>query len=300
MRRISKQEIVQSLNDNHYSATTISAYQSWIVRFLKYHNKTSLLFTTQDIQKFLTSLTVKQVKASTYNQALNAIIFLYDKILNIPINNALSSALRLKRNNHLPKTLSKKQISAIAYHLKGSYQLIVYLLYGCGLRSNEVLNLKLGDIDLTNNQLTVSSHKHARVLSIPLRIINEIHNQISFVTEQYNKDTKSKFFQKNNTDALYLFPMKQLCNSMEGQLTRFPIISNTLNYNIIAAAKKVNIDFKVTAQTFRYSYALHLLQNQVDIKTLQKLLGHKHASSTIIYSRMAQQVSQNKSLSPLD
>ncbi|SMN12779.1 Integron integrase IntIPac [Bathymodiolus heckerae thiotrophic gill symbiont] len=282
------------MNDNHYSVTTVNAYQSWIVRFLKYHNKALSLFTTQDIQDFLTDLIVKQVKTSAYNQALNAIIFLYNKILNVPINNNLNSALRLKHNNHLPQTLSKKQISAIAYHLKDSYQLIVYLLYGCGLRSNEVLNLKLGDIDLTNNRLSVSNHKYARVLSIPLKITDEIRNQMSFVSEQYNKDSKSKFFQKNNTDALYLFPMKQLCNSAEGQLTRFPIISNTLNYNIIAAAKKINIDFKVTAQTFRYSYALHLLQNQVDIKTLQKLLGHKYARSTIIYSHIAQQVSQKQ------
>ena len=94
--------------------------------------------------------------------------------------------------------------------------------------------------------------------------------------------------------------MKQLCSNSEGRLIRLPIISNTLNYNIMAATNKANIPFKVTAQTFRHSYAVRLLQNQIDLKTVQKLLGHKNASSTLIYTHIAQNISQKKCLSPLD
>ncbi|MDC9726676.1 MAG: tyrosine-type recombinase/integrase, partial [Candidatus Thioglobus sp.] len=183
---------------------------------------------------------------------------------------------------------------------KGSYQLLVYLLYGCGLRSSEALNLKIKDIDTNKNQLTVSNIKHFRVLSIPTKISSELNTHISFVTQMHTKDSRSKFFNKVDADESYLFPMKQLCNNSDGMLTRMSIISNTLNYNISTAATKANTPFKVTAQTFRHSYAVRLLQNQIDIRTVQKLLGHKHASSTLIYTHIAQNISQRKSLSPLD
>nr|WP_281064677.1 tyrosine-type recombinase/integrase [Abyssogena phaseoliformis symbiont] len=94
--------------------------------------------------------------------------------------------------------------------------------------------------------------------------------------------------------------MKQLCNNVDRLLIRLPIIRNTLNYNPSLAAKKAKITMKISTQTFRHSYAVHLLQNQIDLKTVQKLLSHKYIGSTLIYSHAAQKESSNKPLSPLD
>ncbi|MDC9727531.1 MAG: phage integrase N-terminal SAM-like domain-containing protein, partial [Candidatus Thioglobus sp.] len=185
MRLINKQEITQKLNENHYSEASIGVYQSWIGRFVKYHNIELTQFKTKHISEYLASLALKNLKSSTYNQALNAIVFFYNKILNVPINKSFVSELRLTHSVNLPDVLTKEQIDSIIYHLKGSYQLLVYLLYGCGLRSSEALNLKIKDIDTNKNQLTVSNIKYFRVLSIPTKISSELNTQIDFVTQMH-------------------------------------------------------------------------------------------------------------------
>ena len=301
MKYIDKQKLIQKLSDNHYSDKTTLVYSSWILRFSKYHHLKNDDFEIGHIQKYLNHLTAgKQLKPSTHNQALNAVVFFYQKILSIKISKSTISKLRVDYKKNTLVILSKQQIENIACHLKGYYQLLTYLLYGCGLRSSEALNLKVKDIDFTTNQLTVSNSEHNRVLSIPSKITHHLENQIKFVEKIYHKDIKSKFFNNIGCSNCYLFPMGQLCNDINGKLIRPPIISNTLNYNITIATKKAGINLKVSTQTFRHSYAVHLLQNQISLKTVQKLLGHKYTSSTLIYSYIVQQNTKDKALSPLD
>ncbi|SMN11774.1 Integrase [uncultured Candidatus Thioglobus sp.] len=267
---------------------------------MKYHNLNNQNFEIKHIQNYLTHLSHNNFKASTYNQAVNALVFFYQKILGIKISKAFISELRFDHKTNLPDILSKEQIESIIYHLKGHYQLLVYLLYGCGLRSSEALNIQIKDLNLNDRQLYISTAKHPRTLLIPNKILSSLEHQIEFVRKTYNKDSQSKFFNNCGVKNCYLFPMKQLCNNVDGELMRTQIISNTLNYNITSASKKAKIDCKVTAQTFRHSYAVHLLQNQIDIKTVQKLLGHQYGSSTLIYAYAVQKISKNKTLSPLD
>ena len=301
MTLINKQEIIRKLNESHYSDKTVSVYASWICRFIKYHNLDNNKLEIKHIQSYLKYLVNnRSLKPSTHNQALNSVVFFYQKILTIKINKSSVSALRTDHKQNALDILSKKQVENVAYHLKGQYQLLVYLLYGCGLRSSEVLNLKIKDINFVTNQLTVSNLKYYRTLSIPTKITNSLKSQIEFIKGIHHKDKKNKFFKSTSEHHCYLFPMKQFCNDKDNKLIRSPIISNTLNYNITTAAKKAGITFKVTAQTFRHSFAVRLLQDQIDIKTVQKLLGHKHASSTLIYSYVTQKISRRKSLSPLD
>jgi len=300
MQLIYKHKIITKLNENNYSDATTSIYQSWILRFIDYHHLTPEQYKISHIFEYLSSLAPLNFRPSTYNQALNAVVFFYNKVLKITISKAYVSDLRLSHSKNPPEILSKKQIDSIIYHLKGAYQLLAHLLFGCGLRSSEVLALKIKDINLVKNQLTVSNPQYFRTLSIPSKITDKINSQIDFVKTLYINDSKSKFFQKIPIENIYLFPMKQLCNNDDGKLIRLPIIGNTLNYNITTATKKTSIAFKVTAQTFRYSYAVRLLQNQINIKTLQKLLGHQHASSTLVYAQIAQQISKHKPLSTLD
>ncbi|SMN02047.1 Integrase [uncultured Candidatus Thioglobus sp.] len=300
MKRISKHDINAKLNDNHYSDKTTGIYQSWIMRFVKYHHLNHQNFEIKHIQNYLAHLSHHNFKASTHNQAVNALVFFYQKMLGIKISKAFISELRFNHKTNLPDILSKKQIESIIYHLKGHYQLLVYLLYGCGLRSSEALNIQIKDLNLDDKQLHISDAKHQRVLPVPNKIISSLKYQIDFVSKIYDKDSQSKFFHNSGVENCYLFPMKQLCNNESGKLIRTQIISNTLNYNIITASKKAKIACKVTAQTFRHSYAVHLLQNQIDIKTVQKLLGHQYGSSTLIYAHAVQKISKNKVLSPLD
>lgn len=301
MSLISKQELIRQLNENHYSQATIDIYASWMLRFVNYHNLPAEQLSIEHIQPFLNGLSqVKKIKTSTYNQALNAIIFLYKKILKIAVDQTLIKDLRSSAKQNLPEVLSRAQINNIAMQLRGVYQLIVYLMYGCGLRTSEVLALKIKDIDLNSQQLSVGSSDSFRTLPIPNKVMGQLQAQIGFVSNTYASDIRSKFFKDTGRQECYLFPMRNLCNDAEGMLIRLPIISNTLNYNIASASKKAHIDINVTTQTFRHSYALHMLQNQVDLKTLQKLLGHKHISSTLVYTHLARAHSKTHLNSPLD
>lgn len=163
MTLISKQEINKYLNDNHYSDKTIVVYQSWIERFIKHYDLNPHEFNTDHIKDYLHYLSnVKKLKASSINQALNAIVFFYDKSLNKGISKSTTSTLRVGSKKHLTKVLTKQQIESIIHQLKGFYQLIVYLLYGCGLMSSEVLKLKLKDFDIQNKKITIHAVHSSR------------------------------------------------------------------------------------------------------------------------------------------
>ena len=217
----------EKLRLKHYSYKTEITYINWIKNFILFHNKKhpSKLGKAQ-IEAFLTHLAVdKKVASSTQNQAFNAILFLYEKVLGISLKDQNISALRAKRKEHVPVVLTKGEVKQIIYYMNGIYKLMLQLLYGCGLRLNELLNLRIKDIDFGFDNVYIfdSKSQKDRVVPLPQRIKDELKIHIKEVRKIHKNDLSKGFGEIHLPQALerkypnankefkwqFLFPMKK-------------------------------------------------------------------------------------------
>jgi integron integrase len=302
-----------------YSYQTEKSYIGWIKRYILFHNKkhpTEL--GKEKIEQFLTHLAVdKNVSANTQNQAFNAILFLYEQVLDISLKESNINALRAKRKEHMPVVLTKEEVKNIIFHMSGIYKLMLQLIYGCGLRMSELLNLRIKDIDFGFNNVYIfdSKSQKDRILPLPQKIKEELQIQKEEVRKLHNKDLEDGFGYVNLPKGLerkhpnankefkwqYFFPMKTITKDpRSGKMIRFHILPTTFGRNLKSAVNKAKIDKKVSAHTFRHSYATHMLQNGIDIRTIQELLGHKDISTTMIYVHIVKDLNKNIIKSPLE
>lgn len=305
------------LREKHYSRRTEKSYITWINRFLEYfQTETIEQLTKNQIEEYLTHLAIHlKVSPSTQNQAFSAILFLFRYVINKPLTFENIKALRAREKQHLPVVLSKEEVKQIIYQMNGTYRLMLSLLYGCGLRLKELLQLRIKDIDLDMNNLYIinSKSKKDRVVPLPAAIKEELTYHIDKIKTIHCKDLTDGFGYIDLPHALrlkykdaeaefkwqYLFPMRYRVKSGCTE-KRYPILERTFARNIKAAVKKAMINKKVSAHTFRHSYATHLLQNGFDIRTIQELLGHKDVSTTMIYTHIIRKVNKETICSPLD
>lgn len=303
----------------HYSPKTEDSYVSWAKRFILFHNKKHPSEMGKvEIEAFLTFLAVKKkVSPTTQNQAFHAILFLYEKVLNISLKDQNINALRAKQRIRIPVVLTTAEVKIIIENLSGIYLLIVKLMYGCGLRLNEVLNLRVKDLDFGFNKVIIWDSKSLadRSVPIPNAINDELLLQVKHVEASHAIDLKEGFGSvfmpyalnkkypnaKFETKWQYLFPMAKVSKDPKTGVTRrHHVLENTLSRNIKKAVVKSNIHKKVTSHTFRHSYATHLLQHGIDIRTIQDLMGHKSLEATMIYTHVIKDLNKDILLSPLD
>ena len=226
-------------------------------------------------------------------------------------------ALRAKQRIRIPVVLTELEVGAILDNLTGIYQLIVKTMYGCGLRLNEVLNLRIKDIDFGFNKVIIWDSKSLADRSVPLpqKIKDELILQVKHVETTHQIDLKNNYGSVFMPYALakkypnapfetkwqYLFPMKDVSKDPKtGVIRRHHVLENTLARNIKKAVTKSGIHKKVTSHTFRHSYATHLLQHGIDIRTIQDLMGHKSLETTMIYTHVIKDLNKNNIPSPLD
>ena len=302
----------------HYGPRTETAYMGWIKRYILFHGKRHPDgMGRAEIEAFLTHLAVaRQVSASTQNQALSALLFLYKNVLAIDLP-WLGDITRAKKSSRLPVVLSAADARRLLAELQDpELVLIVSLLYGAGLRLNEALDLRIKDVDLARHQLVVREGKGGkdRVTMIPERLIELLHARIAWcralhaaeamhgrgatpVPEQPRRGT-------NASSAAfgwqYVFPATGLTvDAATATLVRGHVDARRVQRAVKAAAARAGISGPVSPHTLRHSFASHLVEHGCDIRTVQELLGHADVSTTMIYVH-ALNSGDRKVLSPLD
>ncbi len=303
----------------HYSYQTEKSYIGWIKRYIFFHNKKHPKDMGKiEIEEFLTHLAVeKKVAPSTQNQAFNALLFLYEQVLEISIKNENIQALRAKKKIHIPVVLTQEEVAIVIHNMKGTYKLMLSLMYGCGLRMKELLNLRIKDIDFGFDKVYIFDSKSQadRTLPLPNKIKEDLKLHIDDVLRLHTQDLDNNYglvklpygldrkYPNANKEFKwqYLFPMSKISKDPRSDIKmRFHVLDKTFGRNIKQAVDRSHINKKISSHTFRHSYATHLLQNRVDIRSIQELLGHKALTTTMIYTHVVKELSKDNIKSPLD
>ncbi len=302
----------------HYSPKTLQAYKFWTQKFQAFNkSKDARLLTMEDVKGFLSFLAVdKRVAASTQNQAFNALLFLFNHVLEKEFGK-VEGVVRAKRRAYIPVVLSRKEVNRVIGHLDYPCSLTAKLLYGCGLRLFECLKLRVQDLNFDMKVITIHDGKGQkdRTLPMPGALLPELQAQVTRVVQQHQKDLSAGYAgtflptalgdkYKNAAKELvwqWLFPAKMLTLVPDTtEYRRYHLHETHVQKAIKQAVRKSQIPKRASAHTFRHSFASHLLQANYDIRTIQELLGHSDLKTTMIYTHTVQSVTIKQAKSPLD
>ncbi|MFZ1398548.1 MAG: integron integrase, partial [Candidatus Promineifilaceae bacterium] len=280
-------------------------YVDWIKRFILFHQKRHPSEMGKDeVEAFLTHLAVdRDVAASTQNQALSALLFLYRDVLNQPLD--WVNVLWAKKPSRLPVVLTRQEVHAVLNQLTGLPHLVVQLLYGAGLRVNECLRLRVKDVDFGQQLIIVRDGKgfKDRATPLPQTAVPALHTQLQTTQKLHYQDLADGNGRVSLPHALaqkypnaptewqwqFVFPSHTLSQDPQSDdetLYRHHLHPSSIQKAVRQAAKKARLAKHVTPHTFRHSFATHLLEAGYDIRTIQELLGHKDVKTTMIYTHV--------------
>lgn len=304
----------------HYSIHTEKVYCDWIKQFVKFHKildrRALLADPEKKVEDFLSYLAVhRNVAVSTQNQAMNALVYLYKHILNQPLEKTID-AVRSTKNRRIPVVLTQDEVKDIITLMSGVPQTVVKIIYGSGLRITEVVRLRVHDVDFDYKQISVRSGKgnKDRVTPFSSGLMPEFKQHLQRVKLIHDKDLLDGYgavylpyaLNKKYINAekewgwQYTFPSKKLAlDPRSDVIRRHHLDPSTVNKAIKVVVKKLGINKRVSAHTFRHSFATHLLQRGTDIRTIQALLGHNDLETTMIYTHVLNQGGHGV-VSPLD
>lgn len=297
-------QVREKIRLKHLSLRTESAYIYWIKRYILHHNKRHpLQMGEHEVTAFLSHLAQQEsVSPSTQNQALNALLFLYEKVLHKKLGN-LTNVARANRPKRLPVVFTQKEIEQIFSHLHGDHRLIAQLLYGSGLRLLEALRLRICDLDFEKNTITVRQGKgnKDRITMLPLAVKEQLQRQLQKVKLIHDQDCEEGFGEVHLPYALskkfphaakefrwqYLFPStKRSIDPRSKKEMRHHLSETVLQRAIKKAIIQAGVNKAGSAHSFRHSFATHLLEQHYDIRTVQDLLGHADVRTTMIYTHV--------------
>lgn len=315
-------KVISDLSDEiktrHYSRKTLKAYGDWIRKYQGFlRNKLPEELSETDVKVYLTYLAVDcKVAASTQNQAFNALLFLYRHILKKDFGNH-KDIPRAKKSKYIPVVLSRREIDAVLKHLSYPYDLVVKLLYGCGLRLFECIKLRVQNFNFEEGMLSIQDGKgkKSRTVPIPQSITTELLEQLETVRKLHDADLKAgysgaflddlleKKYPKAARDFIWqwFFPQQALTPvPARNELRRYHLHESRVQEALYEAVGRARLTKRVTAHTFRHSFATHLLQANYDIRTIQTLLGHSDVRTTMIYTHCVPSRTVKEAKSPLD
>ncbi len=293
-----------ALRARHYSRRTEDVYVAWIRRYILFHGKRHPAdMGAPEITRFLSALAVEgNVAASTQNQALSALLFLYREVLELDLP-WLDGIVRAKRPQRLPIVLTREEVRAVLQPLTGVPRLMAYLLYGAGLRLLECCRLRVQDVDFAANQIVVRSGKgdKDRVTMLPAAVKTALARHLESVRAQHQRDLQHGAGWVELPTALdrkypnagrewvwqWVFPATRFYTErLTRQRRRHHLHESVLQRMVKAAVRRAGIAKRATPHTFRHSFATHLLEDGHDIRTVQELLGHRDVTTTQIYTHV--------------
>jgi len=299
-------QVSDAIRIKHYSLRTEQTYKDWIKRYILFHNKRHPNeMGLDEIQAFISHLaTERSLSASSQNQALSAVIFLYRYVLQKQIDFP-SDLIRAEKSKTLPVVLTHHEALAVIKNMKGPSQLMAKILYGSGLRLMECLRLRVKDLDFGNHQIMVRDGKGEddRVTILPDALIADLQMHLKIVQLIHQKDLNDGFGEVYLPYALakkypnasrewhwqYVFPAAfTSVDPASNKTMRHHADPSVLQKAVRNAARLAKINKLVSPHAFRHSFATILLQNGYDIRTVQELLGHKDVKTTMIYTHVLQ------------
>jgi integron integrase len=293
-----------TLRARHYSPATEKSYVTWTRRFLAFHRfRHPRDMGTAEISAFLSYLaTEREVGASTQNQALAALLFLYRVVLELEVA-GIDGVVRAKRPQRLPLVLTRDEVNAVLSRMDGVARLIAGLLYGAGLRVNECARLRVKDLDFGRGEIVVRNGKGAkdRVTVLPHCMMAPLRQHLERVRRQYQKDLEQGAGSVSLPDALgkkypnahrewpwqWLFPASHIKRDRKtGRWQRYPVHVSMVQREMKFAVRASGLSKPASCHTLRHSFATHLLEDGYDIRTIQELLGHRDVATTMIYTHV--------------
>jgi integron integrase len=297
-------QVRQTIRALHYSRSTEDCYCYWIrfyIRFHGCHHPAEL--TANHVSQFLTFLAVhRNVAAATQNQALNAVVFLYNKVLQQPLEN-IDNVIRAKRSRRIPVVFTRAEVQLLLRHLRQPYRLMAGLMYGSGLRVMEMLRLRLKDVDFERRAILVRAGKgnKDRVTILPDNLIEDIQHAMARVSAIHTQDLAEGYGEVQMPYALarkypgearslhwqFLFAAAHRSRDpVSKKEMRHHIFETSIQRAVKASMHEAGIHKAASCHTFRHSFATHLLEDGYDIRTVQELMGHKDVKTTQIYTHV--------------
>ena len=296
-------QVRDAIRVNYYARNTEQAYVYWIKKYILFHNKRHPKeMGASEVQAFLTHLALEgHISASTQNQALSALLFLYRNVLSQELGPV--DSVRAKPSQHVPTVLSRVEVQALLLEMSGIYLLMARLLYGSGMRLMECVRLRVKDLDFEYRQIAVRDAKgaHDRYTILPASLMEPLKEHLTQVKRTHAEDLSKGYgavylpfalaekYPNANREWIwqYVFPSHSLSpDEQDGVIHRFHVSETGLQKAVKAAVQKAGIPKKVSCHTFRHCFATHLLEAGYDIRTVQELLGHKDVKTTMIYTHV--------------
>ena len=312
------QELETEIKLRNYSAKTLRVYRFWVTRFQAFvRSRPTTHLSNQEVRGFLSSLAVQHgVSASSQNQAFNSLLFFFRHVLHRDFGE-IDGVVRAKRHRYIPVVLSRGEVEAVLAHLEPPYRLVVLLLYGCGLRLAECVNLRIHCFNLEAMLLTVHDGKGQkdRTVPLPARALPEIRAQMEEVRRLHTRDLEDNYagvflprqLEKKYKNAAreyiwqWFFPAAKLTLVREPpEMRRYHLHESHVQHAVRAAVARAGVPKRVSPHTFRHTYASHLLLADYDLQTIQRLLGHTDIKTTMIYLQTVPGLTLKQAKSPLD
>jgi len=311
-------QVRQVLRYHHYAYRTEQSYCDWIIRYIKFHggNTHPGKMGKKEIDAFLSDLaTHLHVSAATQSQALNAIVFLYRRVLDLPIVGQIEP-VRAKRHPRPPVVMTKTEVQRVLGQMQGTHLLMAKMLYGCGLRLMECVRLRVQDIDIERSLVYVRAAKGGkdRTTVLSKAIQHELRLHIERVKRLHDEDLAKGNGEVYLPGALskkyphagkefrwqYVFPSKNPSSDPRSNvIRRHHVLESGLQKAVKTAVERSGLNKRVSCHTFRHSFATHMLENGVNIRVVQELMGHADVKTTEIYTHVMEK-DISAVLSPLD
>jgi integron integrase len=297
-------QVRHALRSRHYSKRTEDSYVVWIKRYIIFHKvRHPAEMAEAEVNQFLTHLAIKEkVSASTQNQALSALLFLYRYVLDRQLGQ-LGEVIRARKSKRLPVVLTRAEVKAVLGRLRGEQRLIAVLMYGTGMRLMECLRLRVKDVDFGSDEILIRQGKgdKDRRTMLPVKVKAALLKHLERVKQVHARDLTAGYGRVPLPDALnrkypnastdwrwqHVFPqLKRWVNPKTGEQGRHHLDESIIQKAIKTAVGAAGIGKTATSHSLRHSFATHLLQDGYDIRTIQELLGHKDVKTTMIYTHV--------------